>query len=138
VRASGFPQSAHTLGCDDRSDVTGATTTVERPALAADVPVLGRDRLEFTASAARLPPDATVSEFASAVDALVLGVGDELEVVDAVVDPVAVSVVDAVTSGDWPVVALPRNVVGEPAPSVEGSSEIALGGDVASVESLWP
>ena len=94
------------------------------------------DGLEFPAYMARFPP-LPIAEFAPAVDALVFRVCDELQVLDSVVEFVSVDVMYAATGRDWSVGLLPHNVMLQSQPSVKAPSEMALGGDVATVASGW-
>lgn len=111
--------------------MAGSTTSVERPPFGADVPVLGVDRLEFSADPAGLPPD-TFSEFASGVDSLVLELGDELEVPGCVVELVPVPVVDVVPGWDRAVELFPDVDVFHDLSTADLESAVSLGSDVSS------
>jgi hypothetical protein len=104
--AFGSPHTSQALlTLADLGDVTGAASSVERPSLSAEVPVVATDGLELTADPAGLPPD-SVSDLAPAVNALVLGAADKSEVPDGVVELVAVDVMDVVAGRDEPSVML--------------------------------
>jgi hypothetical protein len=60
----GAPHLSQTLGSDDLSDVTGATSPVEGISGVVEVPVIEGDWLELTADVTGFPPF-TVSEFTS-------------------------------------------------------------------------
>jgi hypothetical protein len=132
---SGLPHLPQTLRLDDDPNVAGSASSVERPALGAEIPVGGAHRLELAADSAGLPPFA-ISELTPGVDALVGESVDEGEVGEGVVLLVAVPVVDLVAVRDGAVDGLP----GDDVPELESvgvagrlASEVALAGDVLPV-----
>jgi len=100
----------------DSADVAGSASPVQGPAFAADVPVLGADRLEVPADAARLPPHAT-TKLAAAMQPLVCGRVDRFQIPDRVVELIAVSMVDLNPGRDRSVVGLPHEHMLESEPA---------------------
>jgi hypothetical protein len=90
--------------------MAGSTSAVEWISLLADIPVRGVDWTEPTTDRTLFEP-LSVSPFAAAVDALVVGRGSEFKVLDAVVLLVFVEVVDLVSVWDGTVILLPDNDV---------------------------
>jgi hypothetical protein len=130
---AGSPHFPQTLVSDHFGNMARSASPVERPPFLADVPVFCVDEFEFAAESAGFPPFAP-AQFTSAVDALVLRRRDRDEVVGAVVEFVAVKVVDLVPFRDrLPVMLFPDFDVFE----LEGDavSSVSLTGDGVGHES---
>ena len=136
LRLTALPQPSQALIPNHNGDVAPTTTPVKRPSFGGQIEVPVINRKSAPANFTGLVPDA-VDDLAPAVDSLMFGVRDELQVFEPVVLPVSVDVVEAVPLRDWSVLSCPDGDVPENKPPPDFSPEVSRSGDMEAVRSSW-